>query len=185
MLERQNPMAICLAETLMGLDEAHTQETTLLRGSPYILQIWLWERLHIVERPNNFIYQRYPHRRIVRVHFHTLEEWQTWLSERSHTGIQWMIDRWTHDSVVVTLPKHIGITLFGLHTTTFSIPRRVADQFGRDPELDILPRPHQRSSIITKKKTEVYAEDWKSRVMAPLVWGPGAGPEEGRFIHSD
>jgi len=43
MLKRQNPMAICLAETLMGLDEAHTQGATLLRGSLYILRIWLWK----------------------------------------------------------------------------------------------------------------------------------------------
>jgi len=177
MLERKNPMAICLAETLMGLDEAHAQGTTLLRGSPYVLQIWLWERIHIVEAPRSFHQHSYPHLRKIRFRPRTFERWQLWLCERSHAGVYWMIDRWTHDSVVVTLPKHIGITLLGLHTSTFSVPRRVAYQYGQDPDLEMMPRPHQKTSSVTLRKVDIYAKDWESRVMAPMVWGADVGPQ--------
>ena len=162
--DRLNPMAICLAETLMGLDEAHAQHTTLLRGSPYILQVWLWERLHIVRKPQSFHERYYPHRRTVRICFHNFKDWRKWLSKRSHTSICWIVDRWPHESIVTNLPDRIGVSLYGLQRTTFCVPRRVAHQFGHAPEPDALPRPHQRTSAVTTKNVKIFANKWPSRV---------------------
>ena len=167
--DRLNPMAICLAETLMGLDEARAQGTTLLRGSPYILQIWLWERFRIVERNPRSYHQRfYHHLRTVRVSFRSFTDWKQWLSEQSHSDICWLPDLWTHESVVVRLPDRIGVSLYGLHATTFSVPRRVAHQFGHTSETEALPRPHQLTSTITAKNAKIFTNKWPSRVSVPV-----------------
>ena len=41
----KNAVMLVLAETLMGLDQAYAEGTILTIGSPFVLQVWLMERL--------------------------------------------------------------------------------------------------------------------------------------------
>ncbi|KAL7197506.1 hypothetical protein ACSBR2_020109 [Camellia fascicularis] len=47
--EGKSCIAMTLAETLMGLDVFHRRETTRFAGSPLLLQIWLMDKLKVVD----------------------------------------------------------------------------------------------------------------------------------------
>ncbi|GMP98804.1 hypothetical protein CsSME_00046546 [Camellia sinensis var. sinensis] len=86
--EGKSCIAMTLAETLMGLDAFYRRETTRFAGSPLLLQVWLMDKLQVVDSCPAYSARGYFFRqRLV----NALDEgwWFDWMYSLSADRIAW------------------------------------------------------------------------------------------------
>ncbi|KAF5933240.1 hypothetical protein HYC85_029411 [Camellia sinensis] len=129
--EGKSRIAMTLAEMLMGLDAFYRHETTRLAGSPLLLQVWLMDKLQIVDSCPAYLARGYFFRhRLV----NALDEgwWFAWMCRLSADRITWRCPWLSLPAMSYNMPRHTRIQLIGLTHCAFYFPFRIRRQFGHD-----------------------------------------------------
>ncbi|KAL7253163.1 hypothetical protein ACSBR1_007650 [Camellia fascicularis] len=86
--EGKSCIGLVLAETMMGLDTFHRRETNKFAGSPLLFQIWLMDRLKVVDSCSAYSTRGYFFRQRL-VDFPNEGWWCHWMCNRSAVDIVW------------------------------------------------------------------------------------------------
>ncbi|XP_047337186.1 uncharacterized protein LOC124940699 [Impatiens glandulifera] len=159
----KDPSAIILAETLMGLDKSMGKKEILKQGSPLLLQIWLLDKMGVLQPPPPSIKWMSP-----------LMQMERLLKVQKIDLVKSFDDDDTPQMIRCTMPwygiKKMAysmegipiIFLLGLNETTFYIPGRIPQQFG----LSLVPLMPTGAIIHVPKFTQSlhnnFPEKWKS-----------------------
>ena len=162
-------MLLVLGETLIGLDRAHVDGILLTSGAPYVLQIWLMERLFLFTHPLPPLRPLSYDQLEVFFPFLSIESVEIWLRGLSPADICWFCPRWIYCSVTVRLPGKAGVWLPGLHAITFYLPSRVVRQYGLLQDVpDDVVTGLLRGSVLRPSSVAAFAAAWHERVAAPF-----------------
>ncbi|GMP93764.1 hypothetical protein CsSME_00043468 [Camellia sinensis var. sinensis] len=117
--------------TLMGLDAFYHREKTRFVGSPLLLQVWLMDKLQVVDScpaysARGFFFRQ----RLV----NALDEgwWFDWMCCLSADRIAWRCPWLNLQAMGYSMSRQIGIQLIGLTHCVFYFPFRFQRQFGHD-----------------------------------------------------
>ncbi|XP_074296330.1 uncharacterized protein LOC141626375 [Silene latifolia] len=162
-----SPMPLVLAETLHCLDTLRHNLEAAFCGSPLLLQVWLQERMRLVERPlDPKSYQ--PHsfagrQRVVKGE-QPLSYWREWMN--SGFPIRWTISWWHIPAMTAPRSSTTYYRLPGLTHSSFIFPSRLLRQFGRKqrvPSLDTI-------SPGIPPMTHSYLRNWYQYWNARRFW---------------
>ncbi|XP_056695945.1 uncharacterized protein [Spinacia oleracea] len=129
----KDPMPLVIGETLMGLDVAKANPSTMLSGSPVLLLVCLMERLVLVAPPENM--ESYNRKGFTMRHLMygrlSLHEWEGILHESS---IRWMVPWWGIVSMKYALGSSV-LRVPSLTVLSFYSHVRVMRRFGLRQEI--------------------------------------------------
>lgn len=96
LLKRHNIIPLVLAETLNGLDKVHGNPKAPLGGSPFLLQMWLLERLNFLSPTtiNPYKPQHFCLRRVELPGPFSLRDWLGYFQTLSWWNIKWYVFTW-------------------------------------------------------------------------------------------
>ena len=128
---------LILAETIQGLDDCRTRRCSNLTGSPLLLQIWLQEKLSLLEKTagNWMRYQPRNHqeRHIKEINgrpvYTSVEQWIESIKTAPEEMITWTCPWWRLEHV--TLCAYVNcIPILGFRSCSYYYPALVARQYG-------------------------------------------------------
>ena len=158
----KNSIAMVLAETLNGLDDACAQGILLSAGSPLILQVWLQERLGLligsVPRPY--------HHRTVLFSGRSFADWILWMDQLSVGDICWIVNHWRIHVVTLKLDGFTRVLLMGLTKTSFYFPRRLARQYNHFQEASEPMFDHVCANRVRADTIAAFIVGWEHRLKA-------------------
>ncbi|KAJ4955641.1 hypothetical protein NE237_012424 [Protea cynaroides] len=130
---KRDIVPIVLAETLRGLDLAvdlqgrcHLEK---FNGSLYLLQIWLVERLGLVDELGAPSLDRY---QMVKgedpTTYQVDTDWPSCLKKMIISSIRWKCSWWNAEKVITNNPSNADVQIMGLTHTSFYSPARLVRQ---------------------------------------------------------
>ncbi|XP_056683737.1 uncharacterized protein [Spinacia oleracea] len=125
-------MPLVVAETLLSADELKKDaKSEYFKGSPLLLQIWLMERLRLLETPADPKHYR-PIALGNRKYLHRGQDEAEWASFFSHgiCSIKWVVPWWGLTTMTGGSDVSVYVYLLGLSRPTYIFPYRVMRQYG-------------------------------------------------------
>ncbi|XP_074295473.1 uncharacterized protein LOC141623279 [Silene latifolia] len=167
---RRSPACLCLGEILLGLDNRKANRDLPYLGSPVILQVWLMERLRLIEPPVHV--PSYHARSIaMRTRLYMVDftrvcnYWENKLKSDDGLLIRWIVPWWHLKSVtgVSSLDPTRSARIPGLEFMVCIFPERLMRQVGLKqtiPKLDTVP---QTAVALTTESRREWAIKWAQR----------------------
>ena len=169
---RKSPACLCLGEIILGLDNRKANRELPYLGSPIILQIWLMERLRLIEPPVNMPGYRARsiamRTRLYMVDFtRVCNYWENKLKSEGGPLIRWIVPWWHLRSLtgVSSLDPTRSIRIPGLEFMVCIFPERLLRQVGlkqKIPRRDTVP---QTALAHTAESCREWATRWAQRNM--------------------
>ena len=127
-----NLASLILAETLLGLDSVFLGgESQNFFGSPLTLQIWLMERLDIIDTPTVADYGpgNFLNRTVLKTKCQIESNWVKFLNKKSSVSIRWNFFWWKCPPLLLRSPGLDHIFIVGLRRATFYKIDKLLRQF--------------------------------------------------------
>ncbi|KAF5933517.1 hypothetical protein HYC85_029688 [Camellia sinensis] len=160
-------IAMTLAETLMGLDAIYRRETTRFAGSSLLLQVWLMDKLQVVDSCPAYSARGYFFRQRL-VDASDERWWFDWMCNLSADRIAWRCPWLNLPAMSYSMSRLIGIQLIGLTHCVFYFPFRFLRQFGHDQICPPEGIEYPAAFPVRGAQLARYATAWRTReLMSP------------------
>ncbi|KAF5931961.1 hypothetical protein HYC85_028132 [Camellia sinensis] len=165
--EGKGCIAMTLAETLIGLDSIYRRETTRFAGSPLLLQVWLMDKLQVVDSCPAYSARGYFFRQRL-VDAPDEKWWLDWMCNLSADRIVWRCPRLNLPAMSYSMSRLIGIHLIGLTHCVFYFPFRFLRQFSHDQICPLEGIEYPAAFPVRGVQLARYATAWRTReLLAP------------------
>ncbi|XP_056689130.1 uncharacterized protein [Spinacia oleracea] len=165
-------MPLVIGETLMGLDMLKSDPSSLLSGSPVLLQAWLMERLMLVAPLENM--ERYNRKGVtVRPMVYgrlSLDEWRCALSG-VESCIRWVVPWWGIASMRHA-PGSTALRVPSLIMLVFYLPARVMRQYGLKQEIPDYAEENPKPVALNANRLEVWRRYWVAKPFLSVQYPP-------------
>ena len=157
LLQGKSIVPIILAETLNGLDAVVRGETSILLGSPHVLQLWLMDRLALIAPPTVAIYKpkHYKTRSLTRPDLQSEKDFLVELCRRTGKHIRWSCPWWQCGLPILRSPGRDHVSVFGLGSNSFYRGDRVFRQFGLRQHIPAEGVPHAQKELTPQLITKI------------------------------
>ncbi|GMY38586.1 hypothetical protein FCV25MIE_33830 [Fagus crenata] len=157
LLQGKSIVPIILAETLNGLDAVVRGETSILLGSPLVLQLWLMDRLALVAPPTVAIYKpkHYKTRSLTRPDLQSEKDFLVELCRRTGKHIRWSCPWWQCGLPILRSPGRDHVSVFGLGSNSFYRGDRVFRQFGLRQHIPAEGVPYAQKDLTPQLITKI------------------------------
>ena len=163
-----------LAETLRGLDLAANLKGRCrlekFNGSLYLLQIWLVERLGLVEELGTSSLDRYQMvKRADPTTYQVNTDWPSRLKQMTISSIRWKCSWWNAEKVVTNTPGSTDVQIMGLTHTSFYSPAKLVHQFGMLRNIGEMGTSCEAPKELDLEMVKAIASGWDQRTLLRVL----------------
>ena len=160
----KNPAPFILAETLIGLDHLVMKQKSFLKGSPITLQVWLLEKLSLIQPPPNPLITCKPSHYLYRKIDQSIqnENASLTISQLTKDKFRFICPWWSLTSITHGTFKKGIVRLAGFWLITYIIPS--LDSYWNTfvhhmPKLDPFPENHSVGHVFP----QIIKQRWSDR----------------------
>ncbi|XP_056683057.1 uncharacterized protein [Spinacia oleracea] len=153
-------MPLVVAETLLSADELKKDaKSEIFKGSPLLLQVWLMERLWLLEAPADP--KRYrPIALGNRKYLHQGQNEAEWASYFTHgiCSIKWVVPWWGLTNMTGGSEALVYVSLLGLSRPIYIFPYRVMRQYGLRQTIPFFDTVPPKVAVFSEARVQAWAK---------------------------